>query len=158
MGFDAHPGPAGTALYAPPPRNEQAPPGSETGTGPKGQHTHGDDNAPAVQTYSCPAAGAAAISYTIIPSVTSTTPLPPARASWPDLCAWILEQPERPRKDTCPLVKLAAFGAVRALKADGAPGSYRHDANVTSATGIEGDYEAESMTPAEALTRLEARG
>ena len=45
-----------------------------------------------------------------------------------------------PRKDDLPWLKLATFGTSRTDK-----GSLRHDANVLSATGIEGDYDGEAM-------------
>jgi hypothetical protein len=58
-----------------------------------------------------------------------------------------------PSKDKLPLLKLARFGSVRS-----ASGSLRHDANVISVSGVEGDYDGEEMAPDEALKRLETVG
>lgn len=56
-----------------------------------------------------------------------------------------------PTKHDLPWVKLAVFGDTPSRK-----GSYRHDANVVMLSGIEADYDAEVMTPAEAVSRLSA--
>jgi hypothetical protein len=58
-----------------------------------------------------------------------------------------------PAKDLLPLLKLARFGTV--LSSDG---SYRHDANVVSVSGCEGDYDGEEMSTDEAKQRLSAAG
>lgn len=55
-----------------------------------------------------------------------------------------------PVKKRCPLVKFAKFGDLRTDS-----GSLRHDGNVLTVTGVEGDYDAEEITPAEAIDRLE---
>lgn len=56
-------------------------------------------------------------------------------------------------KDRLPWLKLATFGNIKTDKA-----SYRHDANVTSITGIEADYDAGLVTLAAAHERLEKQG
>lgn len=58
-----------------------------------------------------------------------------------------------PNKAALPLLKLAAFGNVSTAK-----GSLRHDANLESIDGIEGDYDAGAVTMAEAADRLRAAG
>src|SRR3569832_2319409 len=63
------------------------------------------------------------------------------------------DPPERPSKSDCKLLKLATFGEVRSAK-----GSLRHDANVLQVFGIEGDYDAGVMTPAEAAELLAQGG
>jgi hypothetical protein len=72
-------------------------------------------------------------------------------AQWGALCKYISTAKEYPSKPACPLIKLATFGNVRTDK-----GSLRHDSNVLTITGIEGDYDAEEITPEDAITRLEA--
>ena len=61
--------------------------------------------------------------------------------------------PPAPKKSALPLLKLAEFGSI---KTDA--GCLRHDANVTVVTGIEGDYDGESMPMAEAAKRLNDAG
>ena len=56
----------------------------------------------------------------------------------------------RPVKKSCPLIKFATFGDLRS-KED----SLRHDHNVLTVTGIEGDYDAKVVSPEEAVSRLE---
>ena len=58
-----------------------------------------------------------------------------------------------PAKDLLPLLKLARFGAVPSPD-----GSYRHDANVVSVSGCEGDYDGEEMAIGEAKQRLSDAG
>ena len=69
--------------------------------------------------------------------------------SWPDLCAYLIAPPEYPSKDACPLLKLAAFGSTVSAK-----GSLRHDANVIFVSGVEGDHDAESISPQDAAALL----
>lgn len=54
-------------------------------------------------------------------------------------------------KDRLPLIKLAVFGNVRTAK-----GSLRHDANLVSVDGVEGDYDGEAVSMEEASDRLAA--
>jgi hypothetical protein len=56
-------------------------------------------------------------------------------------------------KEALPWLKLARFGDVRTDK-----NSLRHDANVQAISGIEGDYDGERITIAEAVERLEQQG
>ncbi|MDP3961293.1 MAG: VapE family protein [Pseudorhodobacter sp.] len=56
-------------------------------------------------------------------------------------------------KSDLPLLKLATFGDVRTVK-----GSLRHDANLQSVSGIEGDYDAGEIGPEEAADRLSVAG
>ena len=54
-----------------------------------------------------------------------------------------IENPERyESKQTCPLIKLAAFGEIRSAK-----NSLRYDPNVLYCSGIEADYDGEKMSP-----------
>jgi putative DNA primase/helicase len=65
----------------------------------------------------------------------------------------ICEPKPHPSKDSCPLLKLATFGDIRTDK-----GSLRHDANVLSVYGVEGDYDAGVMPFDEAVARLDMAG
>lgn len=69
--------------------------------------------------------------------------------SWRDLCRMIEAPSEYAEKGACPLLKLAAFGDLRSEK-----NSLRHDANVTAIYGIEGDHDAGTITPEEAVVLL----
>jgi len=77
----------------------------------------------------------------------------PVEIDWPLLAAYLAAPPEYPSKHDAPLIKLASFGAALSLK-----GSIRHDANVTAIYGVEGDHDAETMSPEEAVNRLAAAG
>lgn len=70
---------------------------------------------------------------------------------WATLPDVIREAAGQPNKESCPMIKLATFGSQRTAK-----GSLRHDENIRSITGIEGDYDGEVIPPAEAIARLEA--
>jgi len=72
---------------------------------------------------------------------------------WLEVVDALSDPPERPSKSDCKLLKLATFGEVRSAK-----GSLRHDANVLQVFGIEGDYDAGVMTPAEAAELLAQGG
>jgi hypothetical protein len=54
-----------------------------------------------------------------------------------------------PSKDRLPLLKLARFGSLRS-----ANGSLRHDGNVITVSGVEGDYDGGGMPLAEAKRRF----
>uniref|UniRef100_UPI00404877CE VapE domain-containing protein n=1 Tax=Yoonia sp. TaxID=2212373 RepID=UPI00404877CE len=58
-----------------------------------------------------------------------------------------------PAKSDLPLVKLGTFGDVRTEK-----GSLRHDANLLSVSGVEGDYDAGAVSPQDAANRLRQAG
>src|SRR5690606_38231558 len=67
---------------------------------------------------------------------------------WPDLCEWIEGgTPLAPTKDELPLIKLGTF-----------TGDYRSDATLETIYGIEGDYDAGTVQPAEAAKQLERAG
>lgn len=62
-------------------------------------------------------------------------------------------------KSALPLLKLARLGSLRTPQDPTNPkkgGSLRHDKNVLTVSGIEGDYDGESMPFSEAVARLEA--
>ncbi|HEY9039722.1 MAG TPA: AAA family ATPase [Roseovarius sp.] len=59
-----------------------------------------------------------------------------------------------PQKSALPLIKLATFGDVRTEKGN----SLRHDANMLSVSGVEGDYDAGAVTPQDAAERLRQAG
>lgn len=56
-----------------------------------------------------------------------------------------IERTEATQKKDLPLLKLATFGTNKTDK-----GSYRHDANMVTASGVEGDYDLEKMSAEEA--------
>lgn len=62
-----------------------------------------------------------------------------------------IEAERAPAKGDLPWLKLATFGDVTTVK-----GSLRHEANLVQVTGIEGDYDAGEVTPADAVARLKA--
>jgi hypothetical protein len=73
---------------------------------------------------------------------------------WDALCAYLAAPPEHPSKAACPLLKLATFGDVPSPRS----GILRHDANVTSVWGVEGDHDDETVSPAQAADMLRAAG
>lgn len=78
---------------------------------------------------------------------------------WSELATFIRQVGPRETKRDCPLIKLALFGDIRAEPNEpGKPGSLRHNGNVLSVRGIEGDYDGELISPAEGLARLERHG
>lgn len=58
-----------------------------------------------------------------------------------------------PYKAALPLVKLGTFGNARTEK-----GSLRHDTNLLSVSGVEGDYDAGTVSPLDAADRLRQAG
>ena len=54
------------------------------------------------------------------------------------------------QKSALPLIKLATFGDVRTEKGN----CLRHDANLLSISGVEGDYDASAVSPQDAAERL----
>ncbi|WP_426027688.1 AAA family ATPase [Brevundimonas sp. TWP2-3-4b2] len=62
-----------------------------------------------------------------------------------------IESERAPAKADLPWLKLATFGDLTTIK-----GALRHDANLVSVTGVEGDYDAGEVSPAEAVARLRA--
>jgi Virulence-associated protein E len=76
-----------------------------------------------------------------------------------DELAELIKNTRAPKKSDLPLLKFARFGPLRTPTTPaGGGGSLRHDANVTMASGVEGDYDGETMPFAEAVTRLEEAG
>lgn len=73
--------------------------------------------------------------------------------TWGSLAVQLASPVLYPKKEDMPLLKLATFGALRSDK-----GSLRNDANVVCVTGIEGDYDGEQISVADAKRRLEAHG
>ena len=65
----------------------------------------------------------------------------------------LLTNTTAPEKSALPLIKLATFGDVRTER-----GSLRHDANLLSVSGVEGDYDAGAVTPQDAAERLRDAG
>ena len=98
--------------------------------------------------------------YSIWASIDTELPPETHKGDWPDLVGFLTTVGEYPKKEDCPLIKLATFGTRRATKKDGKPGSYRNNENVLHVYGIEGDYDGSGIliTPEEACARLEARG
>jgi len=92
------------------------------------------------------------IPFTIFPDVRGQ--VAEARtADWPELAAWCVNPPQYPSKQACPLIKLATIGEQRTAK-----GALRHDANILTVSGLEGDYDGEQMAPETAKTLLEFAG
>ena len=76
-----------------------------------------------------------------------------------------IETQTAPQKSNLPWLKLATFGEIKTPlvpSADGSGrmtgGSLRHDANILTITGIEGDYDAEQVSFEEAVERLTGQG
>jgi len=69
------------------------------------------------------------------------------------LAQWLLSLPEYPSKAACPLVSFNVYGDQRTDK-----GSLRHNPNITAATGVQLDYDAGAMTPAQAAELLQRAG
>lgn len=74
-------------------------------------------------------------------------------STWPDFVQMLATPPSVAAKDKQPLLKLATFGERRT---EG--GCYRTDKNVLQISGIEGDYDAEKVSPEEAVAALERHG
>lgn len=72
---------------------------------------------------------------------------------WDALCTYLAAPPEYPSKAACPLLKLATFGDVPSTR-----GILRHDANVTSVWGVEGDHDDGTMSPWHAAQALQRAG
>ncbi|MDR4470198.1 MAG: phage/plasmid primase, P4 family [Nitrospira sp.] len=92
------------------------------------------------------------MAYTLFADVKAQT-IQRMTGTWGDIVHHIESTPEQPRKETCPLLKLASFG-------DGGSqtGSLRTDKNVLTICGIEGDYDGEVVSPADAAEKLTSVG
>jgi hypothetical protein len=65
----------------------------------------------------------------------------------------LIGQKRAPTKGALPLIKLATFGDRRSDK-----GALRHDGNLDSVSGLEGDYDAGEVSPREGAERLRKAG
>lgn len=88
-------------------------------------------------------------SFDNLHATTSTIQQP----TWAEFVAKCANPPIYPTKTACPLIKCASFGTNRS-----ASGSLRHDANVTSISGIEADYDAEQVAPEVGQMMLSSAG
>ena len=68
------------------------------------------------------------------------------RTTWPELCQRIKQAPSYPSKQFCPLLKLATFNGPRC------------NDSMAEISGVEGDYDSEQVTQAQAVAMLEAAG
>ena len=76
-----------------------------------------------------------------------------------DELAELIKNTRAHKKSDLPLLKFARFGLLRTTTTPaGGGGSLRHDANVMMTSGVEGDYDGETMPFAEAVRRLEESG
>ncbi len=82
--------------------------------------------------------------------------------SWSDLCEMLKSPKVEAVKTGGKLVKLATFGTIRnpnPKKPDQPEKwSLKHDGNVLTITGVEGDYDGEVVTVDDALAKLESAG
>src|SRR5262249_8159386 len=67
--------------------------------------------------------------------------------------AGLIDCTEQPTNPLLPMLKLARFGGQPS-----AQGALRHDGNILTITGVEGDYDDEQMPVSEAVKRLENAG
>ncbi len=75
------------------------------------------------------------------------------RHTWDEFIATCANPPIYQNKQSCQLIKLGSFGNFQT-----ASGSLRHDANVTSISGIEADYDAGQVSPEIAQMLLASAG
>lgn len=68
------------------------------------------------------------------------------RTTWPELCRHVKQAPAYPSKADCRLLKLATFNGPRC------------NDSMAAISGIEGDYDSEQVTQAQAIAMLEAAG
>jgi len=102
-----------------------------------------------------PAKGRQPIMFTTLDDVYPSSPDDLTRYAlcFSELAARIKAPLEFVAKESMPLLKLGIFGCVPSPK-----GYYRHDGNVTGVSGLEGDYDLEVLTMAEAAARLRTAG
>lgn len=72
---------------------------------------------------------------------------------WSAFVASVVNPPEYPTKEACPLIKLAVFGDTQSAR-----GSLRHDSNVLWVSGLEGDYDGEELPPEAGRLLLDMAG
>lgn len=91
--------------------------------------------------------------FSVFASVTDHKSVDARGTTWPELVEMIQSPKVHASKRACPLLKLATFGDRPNDK-----GNLRHDGNVDQVFGIEADYDAELVTPAEGAALLRAAG
>lgn len=92
------------------------------------------------------------ITFTVFPDVWASSKQE-CQTSWAELIGDIEKPSAYPYKAACPLIKLATFGDQRTVH-----NSLRHDANILAIFGIEGDYDAEAVSMADAAEKLAFAG
>ncbi len=116
---------------------------------------HGDDAAPPAPSLRVGGTNPGEITLTYWPNLSGTTKREQT-LPWSEFPTFIRQAGHRATKRECPLIKMGIYGDIRAESNEpGKLGSLRHNANVISISGIEGDYDAREISPAEALARLE---
>jgi Protein of unknown function (DUF3987) len=88
------------------------------------------------------------ITFTIFPNVAASSKKE-IRKSWGELGSDIQDAHQYASKAACPLIKLGQFGDQRTTE-----NCLRHNANVRAVNGIEGDYDGEIVTMAQAVEKL----
>lgn len=99
-----------------------------------------------------PGHSASGIEYTIFPDAWARTS-ETKHGAWREIMHAATHPEEYEAKEHMPLVKLATFGHEPTDK-----GSLRHDENVRTIYGVEGDYDAELVSIEEAARRLREAG
>lgn len=89
---------------------------------------------------------------TLFSSLTDPT-APTHEIAWPDLVERLKAPAVYADKYLCPLIKLAVFGNTRSPK-----GMLRNDANVVAVSGIELDYDGQTLALADGAERLARAG
>jgi len=84
--------------------------------------------------------------YTTMPSVRATAAMTVHRSTWPKVVEMLRAPLTYPKKDAMPLLKLATFSGPRS------------DDTLAEVYGIEGDYDAGTMSVADAIAALERHG
>jgi hypothetical protein len=101
------------------------------------------------------------LTWTELPDKYGTT-MTAHSGTWPDMLERIRTVGAFPTKDKCPWIKGAAFGIkrtpIRLVNGKKKGGSLRHDDNVEAVYTIEGDYDGEEVTMAQAAHLLESYG
>ena len=92
------------------------------------------------------------IEFSIFPD-TSATQVKQHRATWGEIVKVLQSPNAHPSKHQCPLIKLATFGDKRTDK-----GALRHDDNLLSIYGVEGDYDGEEVSVERAGDMLAIHG
>jgi hypothetical protein len=77
----------------------------------------------------------------------------PSERAWDEIVARAREPRAYPSKHVMPLIKLAAFGSARSHR-----GFLRNEDNMLALSGVEGDYDAEQVSPEDAIAALGMAG